>query len=92
MPIRNSSTLELSATFSNAWLALLALVLAIWQGKPIKMFFFFFLVSTMTELLYPIFSDVLLTASMPVRDTWLSHVIPFLIIVHINDINNGNKC
>ena len=69
MPIMNSSTLELSATFSNACVALLALLLAIWQGKPIKMFFFFFLASTMTELLYPIFTEVLLTASMALRDT-----------------------
>ena len=68
MPIMNSSTLELSATFSNACVALLVLLLAIWQGKPIKMFFFFFLASTMTELLYPIFIEVLLTASMAVRD------------------------
>ena len=69
MPLRNSSTLELPATFLNACVSLLALLLAIWQGKPIKMFFFFFLASTMTELLYPIFTDVLLTASMAVRDT-----------------------
>ena len=69
MPIMNSSTLELSATFSNASVALLALLLAIWQGKPIKMFFFCFLASTKTELLYPIFTEVLLTASMAVRDT-----------------------
>ena len=69
MPISYSSTLELSATFSNACVISLALLLAIWQGKPIKMFFFFFLASAMTELLYPMFTEVLLTASMAVRDT-----------------------
>ena len=40
MPTRSSSTLELSATFTNTCVDLLALLLAIWQGKPINMFFF----------------------------------------------------
>ena len=69
MPIRNSSKLELSASFSNTCVALLALLLVTWQGKPIKMFFFFFLVSAMTELVYPLFTEVFLTASMAARDT-----------------------
>ena len=42
MPTRSSSTLELSATFANTCVDLLALLLAIWQGKPINMFLFFF--------------------------------------------------
>ena len=65
MPTTSFPTLELSAAFSYTCVALLALLIAILQGKPIKMLLLFFLASNMTELFHPTLTEVLLT----LRDT-----------------------